>query len=92
MNKDRLIEIIQIAKKLDWIFPVPRPNPSNFSYPLMQLSEVEKCMLAMFDDFYLERMRKWARDVDDGTWARTREEAQKLKEQADRMATEVVSL
>ncbi len=25
----------------------------------MQLSEVEKCMLAMTDDFELQRMRKW---------------------------------
>jgi hypothetical protein len=25
----------------------------------MQLSEVEKCMLAMTDNFELDRMRKW---------------------------------
>jgi hypothetical protein len=28
----------------------------------MQLSEVEKCMSAMVDDFELYRMRKWVED------------------------------
>jgi hypothetical protein len=28
----------------------------------MQLSEVEKCMLAMTDDFELDRMRKWVEE------------------------------
>lgn len=51
---DRLKEIIQIAHKLKWVYP-----PDKTSYPLMQLSEVEKCMVAMFDDFELGRMRKW---------------------------------
>lgn len=59
MNEDRLKKIIQMAQKLDWIYP-----PNKTSYPLMQLSEVEKCMLAMFDDFQLNRMRKWVEEKD----------------------------
>lgn len=51
---ERLKEIIEIAHKLGWIYP-----PNKTSYPLMQLSEVEKCMLAMVDEFELKRMRKW---------------------------------
>jgi len=56
---ERLKEIIKLADKLKWIYP-----PSGTSYPLMQLSEVEKCMLAMTDDFELDRMRKWVEDQD----------------------------
>ncbi len=52
-EKERLKEIIEIAYKLKWI----TPNPSG--YPLMQLSEVEKCMVALVDDFELNRMRQW---------------------------------
>lgn len=51
---NRLKEIIKIADKLKWIYP-----PNKTSYPLMQLSEVEKCMIAMIDDFELGRMREW---------------------------------
>ena len=51
---ERLKEIIKLADKLKWIYP-----PPGASYPLMQLSEVEKCMLAMTDDSELDRMRKW---------------------------------
>ncbi len=54
---DRLKEIIQLAYKLKWVYP-----PDKTSYPLMQLSEVEKCMVAMFDDFELNRMREWGED------------------------------
>ncbi len=54
---ERLKEIIQLADKLKWIYP-----PDKTSYPLMQLSEVEKCMAAMFDDFELFRMRKWVEE------------------------------
>lgn len=54
---DRLKEIIQIAHKLKWIYP-----PNKTSYPLMQLSEVEKCMIAMYDDPELERMRDWVKE------------------------------
>lgn len=53
MNEERLIEIIKIAKELDWL----QENPKGYS--LMQLSEVEKCMLAMEDDLELGRMREW---------------------------------
>ena len=53
-NIERLKEIIKIAYKLKWIYP-----PNKTSYPLMQLSEVEKCMIAMKDDFELQRMREW---------------------------------
>ena len=54
---ERLKEIIKLADKLKWIYP-----PLGASYPLMQLSEVEKCMLAMTDDFELDRMRKWVEE------------------------------
>ena len=54
---ERLKEIIKIADKLKWIYP-PNSWMEN-TYPLMQLSDVEKCMIAMVDDFELERMRKW---------------------------------
>ncbi len=53
---DRLKEIIQLAFKLGWIVNTPL---TSASYPLMQLSEVEKCMLAMCDDCELVRMRDW---------------------------------
>lgn len=56
-DAERLKEILKLAEKLDWI---RQPSPTiPASYPLMQLSEVEKCMLAMADDFELARMRKW---------------------------------
>ncbi len=56
MADERLKEIIQLASKLDWL--IKNPN----GYPLMCLSEVEKCMLAMDDNVELNRMRKWAED------------------------------
>lgn len=67
MTKDnigitRLTEIIQLATKLKWIAPIDQPNKRGFSYPLMQLSEVEKCMIAMFDDYQLQRMRDWVKE------------------------------
>jgi len=53
-EKIRLQEILILAKKLNWI------SPQNItSYPLMPLSEVEKCMLAMINDSHLERLRQW---------------------------------
>ena len=55
-DEERLREIIKIAEKLGWI------KPQNVGYPTMQLSEVEKCMTAMYDDFELNRMRKWYED------------------------------
>ncbi len=60
---ERLQEIMKIANTLGWIYPIWQPNTKNFSYPLMQLSEVEKCMTAMTDDVYLEQMRKWYEEV-----------------------------
>jgi len=51
--EERLKEIVKIAYKLGWL----NPNPTG--YPLMQLSEVEKCMLAMVDDPELHKMRMW---------------------------------
>lgn len=43
-----------MADKFGWLDKTPTDK-----YPLMQLSEVEKCMLAMTDDVELERMRMW---------------------------------
>jgi hypothetical protein len=54
MVHERLREIIKMADKLGWIKP-----KNNTSYTLMELSEVEKCMIAMIDDNYLEQIRKW---------------------------------
>jgi len=56
VSGDKLREIIEIADKLNWIIP-----PNVTGYPLMQLSEVEKCMLAMIDDKELQRLRDWAK-------------------------------
>lgn len=53
--EERIKEIINIAIKLKWVLP----KRGNDSYPTMQISEVEKCMLAMVNDIDLERMRKW---------------------------------
>jgi len=52
---DRLKKIIGIANKLHWVLPPIK----NQSYPTMMLSEVEKCMIAMVDNFELERMENW---------------------------------
>lgn len=57
----RLTEIIQLVDKLKWVSPIPKEYNLKFSYPLMQLSEVEKCMTAMFDDNQLQRMRDWVK-------------------------------
>lgn len=54
-TEERMKEIIRVAHALKWI------EPAQTDYPLMQLSEVEKCMLAMVDDSELERMRDWIR-------------------------------
>jgi hypothetical protein len=56
-KKERIKEIIELANKLGWIYP-----PNNTSYPLMQVSEIEKCMIAMHDGFEFERMQRWAAD------------------------------
>ena len=51
--EERLKEIIRIASNLGWI------TTSNTECYTMQISEVEKCMLAMVDDTDLQLMRKW---------------------------------
>ena len=56
MNEERLKEIIKMAYKLRWI------TSQKVGYPTMQLSEVEKCMIAMYSDFELNRMRKWCEE------------------------------
>lgn len=56
--KERLKEIMKIAKELGWTYPSLKTD-----YHLMQLSEVEKCMTAMVDIDYLKQMRKWYEDV-----------------------------
>jgi len=58
-QEEQFKEIIKIAHKLGWI------TPQKIGYPTMQLSEVEKCMLAMVNDFELERMRTWYEGVQD---------------------------
>lgn len=52
----RLHEIMGIARTLSWF----TKNPSG--YPLMQGSEVEKCLLMAMDDSELLRFREAARD------------------------------
>ena len=61
MNIERLKEITKIADKLKWLSP-PKERES---YPTMQLSEVEKCMMAMYDDSELNRMRKMVMEIGD---------------------------
>ena len=60
---ERLKEIMMMASKFKWIYPA-----NKTSYPLMQLSEVEKCCLAMIDDNELERMRQWLKELNEGKW------------------------
>lgn len=59
INKERLKEIIAIAYELKWVIP----KDDFLSYPTMQMSEVEKCMIAMIDDSYLKEMRSWVNDI-----------------------------
>lgn len=60
-QEQRLKDIIKIAYVLNWCYPTRMLKGA--SYPLMQLSEVEKCMLAMTDDFELKRMKQWYKDT-----------------------------
>lgn len=60
MNKDskkRLQHILRMAMKLNWFFPEPVKT-----YPCMQGSEVEKCMIAMVDDFEYNQMKEWCKE------------------------------
>lgn len=72
---ERLKEVVRIAYKLKWV------TPTKVSYPLMQMSEVEKCMLAMVDNSELENMRVWEKDVDEG----------RIIPEADTAVTDLVS-
>jgi hypothetical protein len=47
----RLHEIMAISRKLSWL----KKNPNG--YPLMQASDVEKCILMALDDSELARFR-----------------------------------
>lgn len=58
MSKYRLKEIIKKAFKLGWIFTHSNEN-KVFLGSAMLITDVEKCMLAMTDDFELNRMRQW---------------------------------
>lgn len=61
----RMQEIMNLAAKLNWIVPLtPEVEQAipNASYPLMRLSEVEKCLLAFVDDGELKQMQRWAED------------------------------
>jgi len=55
MNEQRLKEIIEMAYKLGWI------KQEKKGYPTMQLSEIEKCMTALYDDFEMNRMKEWCK-------------------------------
>ena len=55
-NHEKINEIICMAEKLGWL---SAPPTGKISYPIMQLSEVEKCMLAMVDEGHLNRMKAW---------------------------------
>ena len=57
--KNRISEVIKLAEELGWFAPIPRSNPQHYSYPIMQLSEVEKCMIAMVDQEQFNQMRVW---------------------------------
>ena len=58
MGMKRLCEIMQIARKLNWF----KENKNPMEYPLMQSSEVEKCLIMMFDDNELEFFRNASND------------------------------
>lgn len=57
MSKERFLRIMFLANKLGWFSPNPR------GYPFMQASEVEKCLIAMYDDFELKRMEDWVKEL-----------------------------
>ena len=54
----RLHEIMNIARKLSWLFP----NPRGYGYPIMEGSEVEKCILMAMDDVELMRFMEASED------------------------------
>lgn len=65
MDRERVRSIIKMADKLKWIYPIEQPNQRHYSYPLMQLSEVEKCMLAMTDESEFNRLVEWTKNIPD---------------------------
>ena len=68
MDKLRLANIIRIANKLGWIFP----EDYNKDKLLMQLEDVEKCMIAMEDDIEYNRFIQWGKEIKDGTEVKTK--------------------
>ncbi len=56
-QEKRMKKIINLANKLGWVSPPAK----NQSYPVMMISEVEKCMIAMTNDNELERIEDWAK-------------------------------
>lgn len=61
--RNRIVEVIHLADKLKWIYPIEKFGVSNISYPLMELSEVEKCMIAMVDNTQFENMKQWVEEL-----------------------------
>ena len=51
--ENRIKEVIRLAEKLGWI------QSNNSGYPLLQLSEVEKCMIAMVNQDQFNQMKIW---------------------------------
>lgn len=57
--KERVTQVIKLAEELGWFYPIEQPNKNHYSYPIMQLSEVEKCMIAMIDQNQFNQMKVW---------------------------------
>ena len=55
-DKQRIIDIIRMAKKLGWLHLDVHDRTGS----LMNLADVEKCMLAMTDANYFKRMMQWS--------------------------------
>lgn len=58
VQEEAIEEVMHMAQELGWINP-PNHKPPYDSYPTMQISEVEKCMLALLDPEQLKRMKAW---------------------------------
>lgn len=54
---ERLKTILGMAFELGWI----KKSQNKSEYPIMQLSEVEKVMLAMIDETEYQRMAEWVK-------------------------------
>ncbi len=55
----KIVDIIKKAHKLGWL----QANPKG--YPLMQLSEVEKCILAVLDEDYMKKINLWVKETEE---------------------------